>query len=81
MILYTLAPLAECVFPGYGPPEQTGFPQSVTCAVSGGFVQGVPTGRGIRVERVISTDPRAYLSKGTAPGAEIVLPPFSAITS
>ena len=74
MILYTLAPLAECVFPSYCPPGQTAPPQSVTCCVSGGIVQGIPTGKGIRVVRVISTDPKAYLSKGTAPGEEIALP-------
>ena len=60
MILYTLAPLAESIFL---PPEQQDAPESFTCSISGGLVQGVQTSVGIQVTRVISTDPKTYLSK------------------
>lgn len=76
MILYTLAPLSESVF---SPPDQPSVPVApklLTCAISGGFVQGLKTSEGIRVTRVISTDPKTYLSKEFDLGAEVSALPF-----
>lgn len=59
MILYTLAPLAEQLCQ----PEtllQDPLP-SVTCSLSGGYLQGVVTPHGLRVTRIDSTDPTVYL--------------------
>lgn len=72
MILYTLAPLMESIFPSL---EQPDVPGVLTCSVSGGFIQGVKTSKGIRIDRVISTDPKTYLSKEFDLGAEIPVPP------
>ena len=71
MILYTLAPLAESVF---SPPEQFDVPKALTCSISGKLIQGVKTSKGIQVTRVISTDPKTYLSKEFDLGAEIPVP-------
>jgi len=76
LILYTLAPLAETVF---SPPELENLPdvpEALTCSISGGLVQGVKTSKGMRVTRVISTDPKTYLSKGFDLGAEVPIPSF-----
>lgn len=79
MILYTLAPLAEAVFPSFQPPGQEDPRPSFVCSISGGFVQGTRTARGIRVTRVISTDPKTYLSKEWDLGAEIAPQAFAPI--
>lgn len=72
MILYTLAPLAENVFSS--PDQPAVMPESLVCSISGGLVQGIKTSKGMRVTRVISTDPKTYLSKEFDLGAEVPIP-------
>lgn len=67
MILHTIEP-AELIFPA----EMTGG----TCSaarVEGQLVMGVRQGRTLRISRLISTDPAAYLNPRFAPGSQILI--------